>query len=314
MKSSLKRRLPLFGFLISILFLGLAFRGIAWEEWFDQVRSVKTGFLLTATLLNGAAILLKAARWQLILRPFEKVALIETFKATCIGLMGNNIFPFKAGELIRVFVLARRIRVRRTTLVSTAVTERIVEAISFLILFPLLVWLTPVPGWLRYGVGILGAITLTVFTLLYLLAHWGKGREELFRSRHLAEFLNGLEPLRRVEIFLPALALALIGWFVQGGVVWLAARSVGLPLEPSVALFVLVAVNLSVVIPAAAGHIGTFEYAIWLALQFFAVPKALALGFAVVYHLLQWVPVTLAGWILMIRIGMKVKELQAEED
>jgi hypothetical protein len=54
-------------------------------------------------------------------------------------------------------------------------------------------------------------------------------------------------------------------------------------------------------LPAAPGYVGTFQYATVLALSFFSVPKEEALGFSIVAHLGQLLPVVIAGFIELVR-------------
>jgi uncharacterized membrane protein YbhN (UPF0104 family) len=46
-------------------------------------------------------------RWQYTLRPLKHVPLRNLFPMVCIGYFGNNVFPFRAGELLRSYVLKK---------------------------------------------------------------------------------------------------------------------------------------------------------------------------------------------------------------
>ena len=54
-------------------------------------------------------------------------------------------------------------------------------------------------------------------------------------------------------------------------------------------------------LPAAPGYVGTFQYATVLALSFFSIPKEEALGFSIVAHVGQLLPVIIAGFVELLR-------------
>jgi uncharacterized membrane protein YbhN (UPF0104 family) len=69
-----------------------------------------------------------------------------------------------------------------------------------------------------------------------------------------------------------------------------------------VSLLVLMAVNLALVVPfAPPANLGSLEVGATLALMESGVPKERALAFALVYHLLQVIPIGFAGLSLASR-------------
>jgi uncharacterized membrane protein YbhN (UPF0104 family) len=90
-------------------------------------------------------------------------------------------------------------------------------------------------------------------------------------------------------------------WFALVGYYWVLLRACGFALPFEAALLVTVFTVFAAAIPAAPGFIGTFQYAVVLALSFFSVPKAEALGFSIIAHLVQLAPVILAGLIALVR-------------
>ncbi|MDO8461387.1 MAG: lysylphosphatidylglycerol synthase transmembrane domain-containing protein [Deltaproteobacteria bacterium] len=311
----MKNKLSLLGLCLSLVFLVLAFRNVPFASFFANLKHLNPFFVLIATIINLLVMGLKAYRWKKVLSPIEKVSFRDALKATFIGYMGNNIFPFRAGEIIRIFVMSRYTKSSKPVLLSTVATERIVEGLAFLGTFLILSYIAPVPDWVRNSVGSIAWVILGAFIALFLLTFYVKeDQKTLFRSRAIGQFFEGAKQMRSLSIFSTTLFLSCVSWVVQIAIVWYAARASGLSLGLTQSLFVMVVANIAVAIPSTAGHLGTYEYAIWIALSVFDISKADALGFAVTYHLLQWIPVTVIGWILMLRMRIGVKELQQEEN
>ena len=64
---------------------------------------------------------------------------------------------------------------------------------------------------------------------------------------------------------------------------------------------IMIAMNLAVILPAAPGNIGVFEFAVMTTLEFFQFNKSTALSGAVILHAISIIPVSLVGLIFFIR-------------
>lgn len=105
-------------------------------------------------------------------------------------------------------------------------------------------------------------------------------------------------------------------WFVQGYMVYLCLESIGLRAEHGLrfglnhALFILMVINMAIMAPAAPGNIGTFEFSAMLALGYLGVDKAPALSFALIYHFVQVIPLTIAGILALPILGIKLGDIR----
>jgi hypothetical protein len=61
--------------------------------------------------------------------------------------------------------------------------------------------------------------------------------------------------------------------------------------------------TLATLIPSSPGYVGTFDYFAILGLTAFGAPRVLATAFAMVVHLILWLPVTLVGAAFLIAPG-----------
>ncbi|MGV2438006.1 MAG UNVERIFIED_CONTAM: flippase-like domain-containing protein [Anaerolineae bacterium] len=58
-------------------------------------------------LLYYGAMVLIAVRWTFVLRSIQPLTWTNLFPLVAIGYMGNNIYPFRAGEVLRIVLLRR---------------------------------------------------------------------------------------------------------------------------------------------------------------------------------------------------------------
>src|SRR3954463_14813088 len=96
------------GFVLSAASLYFAFKGIAFAKVVENVRHANPALLLLAVVAATCTFPLRAWRWRPILDPIAPdLPFAPLFSATVIGMMINNVFPVRAGEVARAYALAR---------------------------------------------------------------------------------------------------------------------------------------------------------------------------------------------------------------
>ena len=96
------------GVIISAVFLFFALRGLNLGEFWQSVKSANYWWIIPGVAVFFVGLWVRAWRWHYLLGPIKKVPTRVMFPITCIGYMGNNIYPARAGEVLRAVVLKRR--------------------------------------------------------------------------------------------------------------------------------------------------------------------------------------------------------------
>jgi uncharacterized protein (TIRG00374 family) len=94
------------------------------------------------------------------------------------------------------------------------------------------------------------------------------------------------------------LATALV-WIAEGAIFWLVAQSLDIDLGPLEAVLVVLLASAAALIPAAPGYVGTYDAAVLFALSHMDVPGAAALGAALLFRFVIFVPISVVGVVLM---------------
>jgi uncharacterized membrane protein YbhN (UPF0104 family) len=84
-------------------------------------------------------------------------------------------------------------------------------------------------------------------------------------------------------------------WGCAIAAVWFCLIAFRLHLPPMACLMVIVLVSLGSMIPSAPAFLGTLQYACVVALGLYSIDRADALAFSAVYHVTQFLPITLTG-------------------
>ena len=77
----------LFGVLMSIAALYLAFRNVQFSDLMDYLWSLQPLWLIPSPILVIMAFLLRAARWRVILLPAARVSYFQAYHPLVIGFM-----------------------------------------------------------------------------------------------------------------------------------------------------------------------------------------------------------------------------------
>lgn len=309
----------LIGLAISAVFLYLAFRKLDPQAVLAILQQANIPLILAAAAWYFMAVLLISKRWQYLLRGIHFVPLRELFKLTCIGYMGNNVYPMRAGEILRIYLLQRndRIPFAQGTVVTFA--ERTFDGLVMLTFIVVSLALLQLPN---EAIRAVATFAAPVFLIALLVFLWLAARPAWFRAvasrvaRYLPaplrdismglvdQVLASLQGLRTPALLAGTVLFSYLCWMVEASVYWLVAIAMGIDTGYVSMLLVVGVVNLAGLIPASPGQLGVFEFFVTLVLTALGVPENLALAFALVVHLVIWLPVTVTGFIFLVRQGM----------
>src|SRR5512142_879635 len=120
------------GVLISVLFIWLSLRGLKLEEFWGAVRKADYIWLIPGIAVYFVGVWFRAWRWHYLLGPIKKIPTETMFPITTIGYMGNNIYPARAGEVLRAVILKRKEGVSVSASLATIIVERIFDGVVML--------------------------------------------------------------------------------------------------------------------------------------------------------------------------------------
>jgi len=297
------------------LWIGLAVSAALLVWVFFQVDLAALGLALAETdylylLLCLPALwllyVIRALRWDFLLRPVKKVGYASLLTSTVVGFAGNMVLPARLGEIMRIIDLGRREKISKTATLATIVLERILDGLAIvgfmlggIVSLGLLdsdlaavvrvrqaIYLfLGVYGLVILGVGLLVVLPNKVLGLVGVLlrplpAGWAKKIQGLAGS-----LVEGLGLLRRPRLLVWALAYTCLLWLINPLPFYLLALGVGHPVSVGAALFVQGLVCLAVALPSAPGYVGVIHAAITFAYaDLLGMPPEKALAVAIIYH------------------------------
>lgn len=319
------RNLRIFiGMAISLLLLLVVLRGIDLENLREAFSQVNYLYLLPASLVLLSSFLLRSVRWGYLVAPLRDLAFGTLFRGVVIGYFSNFILPANTGELVRTYLIGRRVRLSKSSLLATIVVEKAMDILVLILFLVITLLALPASRWLRELAVMAGLLLALVWVVMLFLVYQHQ-RATIIVERLLDRlssdltkkvmfrwgfFVDGLGSLRQGGRFLVTLTLS-VGLWATVMVAWyLTGRSLNLALSLFSYALPLSVTFLASSIPTLPGRIGTFELVVVTCLGLFAVESSHALALAVLVRGIRLLPLTL-GYLLLSREGFGLTEVRA---
>jgi uncharacterized protein (TIRG00374 family) len=326
----MKRWEFLVGVLISAVFVWLALRGLQLSEFWKVVSRANYWWILPGIAVYFVGMWARAWRWHYLLKPVKVISTNAMFPITTIGYMGNNIYPARAGEVLRAVILKRRENVPVSASLATIIVERIFDGVvmlAFVFLnLPELAQLTSDSGFIGniqqvaiWGTGaFVGALVIFLLAAMFPATTSKVGQWFIDRivPVHLREkmrglmnkFLDGLASLRSPLNVLMVFATSVVIWLLETGKYWFVMHAFDFNASFFALMLMNGIVNLATTIPSAPGYIGTFDAPGIAVLTAYGVDQAVAAGYTLTLHAALWFPITLVGAWFLAQEGIRWSE------
>lgn len=322
------------GFLLSGSLLLWVLRDVSPAVVWAELARADAWLFFWCTVAATAIFPIRALRWRVILEPVARdIPFGPLWRATAIGMMINNVLPARAGELARAYALTRGVpRVPLSTSVASVVVDRLFDAVVLLALgfvalmdpaFPSNATIAgqPLADWALGGIAVTGAVLAIVYLLVFFpralivtFAIFSRRISPKLEERGkivLQRFSDGLSVMRSPRRFALVFGWTVVHWLLNGLATWLGFLAVGIDLPYSAALFVQSVTGFGVALPSAPGFFGVFEAIAVITLAVYGVSAALATSWAIGFHILTFIPITLIGTYYFVHLGMHFRDLKA---
>lgn len=308
------RALAWSGIAVSLLALGVV---VWWAAKQQPPRLPHTAGQLAslagAIALYALATVVRGERWRRLLADAGGTpSRADSLGITCVGYAGNNILPARAGDAVRVVLMAPRAGTSMRTVVGTLIAERVLDVAVLVVLFVVV------------GYGLLGQVgsgraELVGGAVLVLALLAAAGWRIARRSERLHAFLAPIAAstlgLRRAHHGLRLLALTLVIWAIETAVWMSIVGAIGFGVNVIEGVYLVALASVFSMIPSGPAYAGTQDAAAILGLKALGGSGAQAVAFIVMLRFVIVVPITVVGLALVaFRYGglRRLRSLSAE--
>ena len=294
---------------VTVFFSYIALSDINLSLAWRALRTSDLWWIAASLIPFGLGSVARALRWRSLFARGRRPPVGSVTNAMMVGYFYNNILPARAGEAARVVVLTQRSTTAPVEIIGTVVLERLYDVVAILVIFFAAESWLPHVSW--FGAAAVAALVLAVLIIAAatVLAVYGDRplrlllrplrRLSLFSGERLErtidELTHGLSGLRHPRLALEASAWTIAAWLCTALCAYLVSVSFHLHLPLASGVLVAVAIGLGMILPSPPAAVGVFEGAALIALGTYGIPHSSALPYAVVLHLVNFVPYIVVG-------------------
>jgi phosphatidylinositol alpha-mannosyltransferase len=289
------------------------------------------GWVALAFVLMASSLVLRSISWHEVLRaalPQTHIPWAPVTRATMIGVMGSAVVPGRIGEPTRVVVLTRRLdgpnRRLLPIVAGTVFSQTLINLLALAILAGITFTSVPLLSGHPAGIATAIAVPLLICALVVagprLLALGERSRRPRIArwagtlARLFALARQGLVVFARPRYGSGAIGAQLVAWALQ----WLACYAVLLALGLqhqaglAAAAAILLAVNVSAVLPATPSNVGVFQAACLVVLTAYGVGGGPGLAYGIILQAVEVLTALALGIPALLGEGLTWREIRAE--
>jgi uncharacterized protein (TIRG00374 family) len=300
----------LVAFLLAGVLLYFSLRGIEWHKVWLTLARANVKYLAAAIGISTVALFLRSLRWRVLLRAEAPVTVGDAFWATSAGYFGNNFLPARAGEVVRSLMISSRWGISRTFVLTTALSERVCDAIVLVVVASLVLLVLPVkPGWFQHAATPFGVLGLCGILGIALLPRLERLWVYLLRAAPLSapllekllqmmsQVLNGIRAFHDRRRLMGFVSLTCVIWICDSLATMIGAQALGLKITVPVAFLLITGLGLGSALPSTPGYVGIYQFVAVSILTLFGLSKTDAIAYILMAQALQYILITFWGLI-----------------
>ena len=288
----------------------------------------KVGWALLALALMMIAFAARGESWYAVIRaalPNTHLGRGVVYRGIMIGMVGSTVAPGRLGEAARALVVARRLGdpSRNIALVlGTVVSQTLINLLALAILAMVTLLGAAISG--ARAEAIIGVVAVpAVIVAIVLLGPRALDRASISKigwlrraatriGHQLGHFRQGLVVFKRPRAAVHAGGTQLAAWALQLFACYSVILSLGLEHEAKLvaAAAVLLAVNVTAIVPVTPSNVGVFQAACIAVLVPFGVSASQGLAYGLILQAVEIVAAVVLGVPALLREGLSVSELR----
>jgi uncharacterized protein (TIRG00374 family) len=314
--------------LVSLLAIGL----FAWflnnsnpaEVW-RHVTAARPEYLLLALVFVIMPYWLRTVRWQCLLAPLGPTRFRVVMRAMIVGFAALALLPGRVGDVLRPYLVSRQEGLSLPATFATVVMERVLDLVAVLTMLSVFVWTVDTvavpPAVMRpitVSALIAAAAAVALVIIMWVLATHPERVGGLVRTADrilphalahrlavwVSTFSTGFAAARRPREFALAVAWSFPVWLAFSAETWAVSKAFGIEMPLPGAFLLQAMLVLGVAVPTPGG-VGSFHaFYKFGVTTFFGASDEAAVAAAIVLHAISFVPISLAGLVVMAQDGL----------
>lgn len=288
------------------------------------------GWVALAIFLMAAAFVARAESWYAVIEaaiPHNNIGRGPIRRGLMIGMVGSTVAPGRLGEAARTWVVARRLgdpARNVAVVVGTVISQTLMNLFALVVLAVITFVGTALSA--SHADAIIGALAVPVALVVLALSgprllrraershvNWIK-RSAAWVNLQLIQFRKGLVVFRHPRLAVHSFVMQLAAWALQLACCYVVILALSLQDHANLiaAAAVLLAVNLTAIVPVTPSNVGVFQAACIAVLAPFGVSANQGLAYGLLLQAIEVVCAFGLGVPALLREGLPLGELRRQ--
>ncbi len=311
------------GFLISVVLLYLALRGLDFHQLLIALKNADLRFAFLPMLCIIMALVLCSYRWSKLVG--NNVRFGQSFVSVVIGLFINNVLPARIGEVARGYALSRKTGLSFTYSVTSVFVDRFFDLIGLLLITFIFLPKDTLPGPLKKAIYMLLGLLIICSAIFIVFSRKGvadrisarlsKVRRPFIArlSKRVLEIQHNLARIGSPLNLIYFIAIAFVTWFFMSMALYFCMLTLRVDVPFLKVPFICALLNMSLIVPSSPGYIGVYQYVLEQLLSIYHIPRESSLAVSLLLHASWYIPYNVLGAIFLIKENLKIKDIQKME-
>ena len=296
----------IFGLSLSFFFIWLISKNLDFKEFIIHFSQAKISYVFLAIIIFNLGYSFRIQRWKIMMMQINPKLNWNQCAGPFISCVAaNNILPFRAGDILRVFAFNKRLNINTSISFSALLFERLLDLLMLLLFLCLALNYFELE--LTKFIGISNVIIILLILLISITLFFPfflkKPLISFFKiifffnktfalkiQNQIIKIFDSLEYISKKKNLIKLIFWSFLAWFAEGLVFWVIALSIPEITNNLAAWIALPVGSLSTLIPSSPGYIGTFDY--FTANSMFVMNNTYSssVAYAFIVHIVLWLP------------------------
>jgi glycosyltransferase 2 family protein len=293
----MNRRFALIQALVSLV----ALAAVVWWATKQEAPELPSGaeaiaWLVASLLIYAVATLVRGERWLSLLRAEGGTpSRLDAQALNAVGYAANNILPARAGDAMRVFLIAPRAHTSKKAVLGTLLAERLLDIAVILTLFVVVGYGllgeagAGDVGWILLATAVLAGAAVVAILLIR-------------RNKRMHDFVTPIlsSTLQlRGRHGLRLLGVTFVIWALEAAVWMSTGAAAGFAMDPIEGCYIVALASVFALIPSGPGYAGTQDAAAVTGILALGGTQSQAVTYVILVRFVIAVPITIVGLTLL---------------
>ena len=302
------------GLIASVFFVYLVLRSVSIQSLCTALDHINLSWFLWSPLCLLGAYVFRIKRSQIMLASLNPdLSFGRSAVPYMVSVAANNVLPLRAGDALRAVNFSSWLNIPTVSILAVMMVERLMDLLVIIAALGLALFLfhprSNSGDILLHGSStFLMLLAIAIIVLLLFPAVMRIPTEWCLKelARIVPTLVGKLRP-HTDKLFCTLVLMAHrprmtllfgytgISWFLEACTFFVVAHSIPEIANPAAGWLAMPVGTLSTVLPSSPGYVGTFHYFVTIAAKSLGNTTDASTAFAILIHLVLWLPVTLCG-------------------